>query len=239
MHRLLENLKVAIPNSLSLFHSHWSLSGSPSLQPGVQFLSLRWSICLQTWTIAGEKISSPASIQCSTIPEIPTGGWKISSVRYSTYFHSSIYLMFSWRFSRYTAQEDLNNKCASMIKVSNLGQNGTNIFSKYWKKTEENSFIYMYEYVYMWMNICFIILFCFILFLLSAGDAIQNYSALFLESSSLNITHSQESSESMNTSQKQERRLSLASTNSENSGSAESLSSACLTNSEWSLLQCA
>ncbi|XP_052545066.1 membrane-associated phosphatidylinositol transfer protein 3 isoform X1 [Tympanuchus pallidicinctus] len=62
------------------------------------------------------------------------------------------------------------------------------------------------------------------------GDAIQNYSALFLESSSLNITHSQESSESMNTSQKQERRLSLASTNSENSGSAESLSSACLTN---------
>ncbi|XP_042735896.1 membrane-associated phosphatidylinositol transfer protein 3 isoform X4 [Lagopus leucura] len=62
------------------------------------------------------------------------------------------------------------------------------------------------------------------------GDAIQNYSALFLESSSLNITHSQESSKSMNTSQKQERRLSLASTNSENSGSAESLSSACLTN---------
>ncbi|XP_042686414.1 membrane-associated phosphatidylinositol transfer protein 3 isoform X2 [Centrocercus urophasianus] len=62
------------------------------------------------------------------------------------------------------------------------------------------------------------------------GDAIQNYSALFLESSSLNITHSQESSEPMNTSQKQERRLSLASTNSENSGSAESLSSACLTN---------
>uniref|UniRef100_A0A8C9FBX9 Membrane-associated phosphatidylinositol transfer protein 3 n=1 Tax=Pavo cristatus TaxID=9049 RepID=A0A8C9FBX9_PAVCR len=58
------------------------------------------------------------------------------------------------------------------------------------------------------------------------GDAIQNYSALFLENSSLNITHSQESSESTNTSQKQERRLSLASTNSENSGSAESLSSA-------------
>ncbi|XP_021271344.1 membrane-associated phosphatidylinositol transfer protein 3 isoform X2 [Numida meleagris] len=62
------------------------------------------------------------------------------------------------------------------------------------------------------------------------GDAIQNYSALFLENSSLNITHSQESSESPNTSQHQERRLSLASTNSENSGSAESLSSACLTN---------
>ncbi|XP_072210016.1 membrane-associated phosphatidylinositol transfer protein 3 isoform X4 [Excalfactoria chinensis] len=61
------------------------------------------------------------------------------------------------------------------------------------------------------------------------GDAIQNYSALFLENSSLNIPHSQESSESPDTSQKQERRLSLASTNSENSGSAESLSSACLT----------
>uniref|UniRef100_A0A8C2UAE1 Membrane-associated phosphatidylinositol transfer protein 3 n=2 Tax=Coturnix japonica TaxID=93934 RepID=A0A8C2UAE1_COTJA len=67
------------------------------------------------------------------------------------------------------------------------------------------------------------------------GDAIQNYSALFLENSSLNIPHSQESSESPNTSQKQERRLSLASTNSENSGSAESLSSACLTsiNAKW------
>ncbi|XP_065588227.1 membrane-associated phosphatidylinositol transfer protein 3 isoform X2 [Cyrtonyx montezumae] len=62
------------------------------------------------------------------------------------------------------------------------------------------------------------------------GDAIQNHSALFLENSSLNVTHSQESSESPNTSQQQERRLSLASTNSENSGSAESLSSACLTN---------
>ncbi|POI34611.1 hypothetical protein CIB84_001638 [Bambusicola thoracicus] len=66
--------------------------------------------------------------------------------------------------------------------------------------------------------------------ILKSGDAIQNYSALFLENSSLNIIHSEESSESTNTSQKQERRLSLASTNSENSGSAESLSSACLAN---------
>ncbi|OXB79109.1 UNVERIFIED_CONTAM: hypothetical protein H355_005985 [Colinus virginianus] len=88
------------------------------------------------------------------------------------------------------AQEDLNYKYASMIKISNVGQNDINTFS----------------------------------------DAIQNYSALFLENSSLNVTHSQESSESPNTSQQQERRLSLASTNSENSGSAESLSSACLTN---------
>lgn len=139
MHRLLENLKVAILNSLSLFHSHWSWSGSPSLQPSVQFLSFRWPICLQTWTVAGEKISSPASIWCPTIPEIPTGGWKISSVRYSTYFHSSFCLMFSWLFSPYAAQEDLNYKYAGMIKISNVGQNGTNVFSEYWKKTTEEN----------------------------------------------------------------------------------------------------
>ncbi|NXC37772.1 PITM3 protein, partial [Penelope pileata] len=64
------------------------------------------------------------------------------------------------------------------------------------------------------------------------GDAIQNHSALFLENSSLNITLSQERPESPNASQQQgkERRLSLASTNSENSGSTESLPSADLTN---------
>ncbi|XP_040388150.1 membrane-associated phosphatidylinositol transfer protein 3 isoform X3 [Cygnus olor] len=65
------------------------------------------------------------------------------------------------------------------------------------------------------------------------GDAIQNHSALFLESSSLNITLAQESLESPNASnqpQGKERKLSLASTNSENSGSTESLPSAYFTN---------
>ncbi|KAI6074477.1 Membrane-associated phosphatidylinositol transfer protein 3 [Aix galericulata] len=65
------------------------------------------------------------------------------------------------------------------------------------------------------------------------GDAIQNHSALFLENSSLNITLAQESPESPNTSnqpQGKERKLSLASTNSENSGSTESLPSAYFTN---------
>ncbi|XP_066835796.1 membrane-associated phosphatidylinositol transfer protein 3 isoform X3 [Anser cygnoides] len=65
------------------------------------------------------------------------------------------------------------------------------------------------------------------------GDAIQNHSALFLENSSLNITLAQESPESPNASnqpQGKERKLSLASTNSENSGSTESLPSAYFTN---------
>ncbi|XP_027524618.1 membrane-associated phosphatidylinositol transfer protein 3 isoform X2 [Corapipo altera] len=65
------------------------------------------------------------------------------------------------------------------------------------------------------------------------GDALHNHSALFLENSSLNIPFSQESSGSPNTSdqpQGKTRKLSLASINSENSGSTESLPSACLTN---------
>ncbi|XP_074969095.1 membrane-associated phosphatidylinositol transfer protein 3 isoform X3 [Phalacrocorax aristotelis] len=65
------------------------------------------------------------------------------------------------------------------------------------------------------------------------GDAIHNHSALFLENSSLNIPFSQESPGSPNTAdqpQGQTRKLSLASTNSENSGSTESLPSAYLTN---------
>ncbi|XP_053851749.1 membrane-associated phosphatidylinositol transfer protein 3 isoform X1 [Vidua macroura] len=65
------------------------------------------------------------------------------------------------------------------------------------------------------------------------GDALHNHSGLFLENSSLNIPFSQESPESPNTSdqpQGKTRKLSLASTNSENSGSTESLPSACLTN---------
>ncbi|XP_053817581.1 membrane-associated phosphatidylinositol transfer protein 3 isoform X2 [Vidua chalybeata] len=64
------------------------------------------------------------------------------------------------------------------------------------------------------------------------GDALHNHSGLFLENSSLNIPFSQESPESPNTSdqpQGKTRKLSLASTNSENSGSTESLPSACLT----------
>lgn len=94
LYRLLENCRGAILNSLSLSHSHPSMPGPPSLQPSVQFLSFCWSLCLQTWTIAGEKIPSPASIQYPTVPEIPTRGWKISPVRYSAYFHSSLYLLF-------------------------------------------------------------------------------------------------------------------------------------------------
>ncbi|XP_014736660.1 PREDICTED: membrane-associated phosphatidylinositol transfer protein 3 isoform X2 [Sturnus vulgaris] len=65
------------------------------------------------------------------------------------------------------------------------------------------------------------------------GDVLHNHSALFLENSSLNMPFSQESPESPNTSdqpQGKTRKLSLGSTNSENSGSTESLSSACLTN---------
>ncbi|KAJ7409367.1 Membrane-associated phosphatidylinositol transfer protein 3 [Pitangus sulphuratus] len=65
------------------------------------------------------------------------------------------------------------------------------------------------------------------------GDALHNHSALFLENSSLNIPFSQEGSGSPNTSDQSQgktRKLSLASTNSENSGSTESLPSACLTN---------
>ncbi|XP_042647725.1 membrane-associated phosphatidylinositol transfer protein 3 isoform X2 [Tyto alba] len=65
------------------------------------------------------------------------------------------------------------------------------------------------------------------------GDAIHNHSALFLENSSLNIPFSQESPGSPNASdqpQGKTRKLSLASTNSENSGSTESLPSAHLTN---------
>ncbi|KAM6048789.1 membrane-associated phosphatidylinositol transfer protein 3 isoform 1-T1 [Theristicus caerulescens] len=65
------------------------------------------------------------------------------------------------------------------------------------------------------------------------GDAIHNHSALFLENSSLNIPFSQESPGSPNASdqpQGKTRKLSLASTNSENSGSTESLPSAYLTN---------
>ncbi|XP_040982704.1 membrane-associated phosphatidylinositol transfer protein 3 isoform X1 [Aquila chrysaetos chrysaetos] len=65
------------------------------------------------------------------------------------------------------------------------------------------------------------------------GDAIHNHSALFLENSSLNIPFSQENPGSPNASdqpQGRTRKLSLASTNSENSGSTESLPSAYLTN---------
>ncbi|XP_074889229.1 membrane-associated phosphatidylinositol transfer protein 3 isoform X3 [Buteo buteo] len=65
------------------------------------------------------------------------------------------------------------------------------------------------------------------------GDAIHNHSALFLENSSLNIPFSQENPGSPNTSDQRQgrtRKLSLASTNSENSGSTESLPSAYLTN---------
>ncbi|XP_016158525.1 PREDICTED: membrane-associated phosphatidylinositol transfer protein 3 isoform X3 [Ficedula albicollis] len=65
------------------------------------------------------------------------------------------------------------------------------------------------------------------------GDALHNHSGLFLENSSLNIPFSQEIPESPNTSdqpQGKTRKLSLGSTNSENSGSTESLPSACLTN---------
>lgn len=79
-------------------------------------------------------------------------------------------------------------------------------------------------------------------FLLPAGDAIHNHSALFLENSSLNIPFSQENPGSPNASDQPQgriRKLSLASTNSENSGSTESLPSAYLTNSEWSLVPCA
>lgn len=94
---------------------------------------------------------------------------------------------------------------------------------------------------FCWWWWLFFVLFCFS-FLWPAGDAIQNHSALFLENSSLNITLAQESPESPNTSnqpQGKERKLSLASTNSENSGSTESLPSAYFTNSEWSLVTCA
>ncbi|XP_026717536.1 membrane-associated phosphatidylinositol transfer protein 3 isoform X2 [Athene cunicularia] len=65
------------------------------------------------------------------------------------------------------------------------------------------------------------------------GDALHNHSALFLENSSWNIPLSQESPGSPNASdqpQGKTRKLSLASTNSENSGSTESLPSAYLTN---------
>ncbi|XP_069730307.1 membrane-associated phosphatidylinositol transfer protein 3 isoform X3 [Phaenicophaeus curvirostris] len=65
------------------------------------------------------------------------------------------------------------------------------------------------------------------------GDALHSHSALFLENSSLNIPFSQESPGSPNASdqpQGKTRKLSLASTNSENSGSTESLPSAYLTN---------
>ncbi|NXU54366.1 PITM3 protein, partial [Turnix velox] len=65
------------------------------------------------------------------------------------------------------------------------------------------------------------------------GDAIHKHSALFLESSSLKIPFSQESPGSANAAdqpQETTRKLSLASTNSENSGSTESLPSAYLTN---------
>ncbi|NWW04654.1 PITM3 protein, partial [Oreocharis arfaki] len=65
------------------------------------------------------------------------------------------------------------------------------------------------------------------------GDALHNHSGLFLENSSLNIPFSQESPGSPNTSdrlQGKTRKLSSGSRNSENSGSTESLPSACLTN---------
>ncbi|XP_067165538.1 membrane-associated phosphatidylinositol transfer protein 3 isoform X3 [Apteryx mantelli] len=65
------------------------------------------------------------------------------------------------------------------------------------------------------------------------GDAIHNHSALFLENSSLNVPFPQESPESPNAPrqlQGKSRRSSLVSTNSETSGSTESLPSAYLTN---------
>ncbi|NWV67536.1 PITM3 protein, partial [Malurus elegans] len=65
------------------------------------------------------------------------------------------------------------------------------------------------------------------------GDALHNHSGLFLENSSLNIPFSQESPGSPSTSDRPQgktRKLSLGSMNSENSGSTESLSSACLSN---------
>ncbi|XP_064379054.1 membrane-associated phosphatidylinositol transfer protein 3 isoform X14 [Dromaius novaehollandiae] len=65
------------------------------------------------------------------------------------------------------------------------------------------------------------------------GDAIHNHSALFLENSSLNLPFPQESPESPNAPsqlQGKSRRSSLVSTNSETSGSTESLPSAYLTN---------
>ncbi|NXD78509.1 PITM3 protein, partial [Halcyon senegalensis] len=65
------------------------------------------------------------------------------------------------------------------------------------------------------------------------GDAIHNHSALFLENSSLNILFTQErpgSPDASDRPQGKTRKLSLESTNSENSGSTESLPSAYLTN---------
>ncbi|XP_015501794.1 membrane-associated phosphatidylinositol transfer protein 3 isoform X2 [Parus major] len=65
------------------------------------------------------------------------------------------------------------------------------------------------------------------------GDALHNHSGLFLENSSLNIPFSQEnpgSPTASDQSQGKTRKLSLGSTNSENSGSTESLPSACFTN---------
>lgn len=93
LYRLLENCKAAILTSLS--RSHPSMPGPTSLQPSVQFLSLRWPLCLQTWTIIGEKIPSSSSIQCPTVPEVPARGWKISPIRYSACFHSFHCLLLS------------------------------------------------------------------------------------------------------------------------------------------------
>lgn len=107
VYRPLENCKAAILTSLSLSYSHPSMPGPASLQSSVQLLSLCWPFCLQTWTIVGEKIPSSSSIQCPTVPEIPTRGWKVSPVRYSACFHNSHCLLFSEAFSPYTAQENL------------------------------------------------------------------------------------------------------------------------------------
>lgn len=90
--RLFESYKRAILNSLS--HSHSSVPGPPSLQPSVQFLSLCRPLCLQTWTIAGEKVPSPASVQRPAVPEIPAGGRQISPPRYGACFHCSPHLLF-------------------------------------------------------------------------------------------------------------------------------------------------
>lgn len=113
---LLEDCRGAILNSLSL--SHPSVPGPPSLQPSVQLLSLCWPLCLQAWTIAGEKVPPPASVQCPPVPEIPPRGWKIAPVRYSASFPGSPYLL----FSPCTAQGDLKYRCANLLETSHPGQ---------------------------------------------------------------------------------------------------------------------
>lgn len=63
-----------------------SFSGTASLQPGLQPLPLCWPLCLQAWATLGSKIPPPASIQCTEVPEIPSGRWPVSSLRYHLYF---------------------------------------------------------------------------------------------------------------------------------------------------------